>query len=299
MTSSNNALTEYHDPAAQSSAITVFGSVHGFEAAQRMAKALATSDLVPEAYRGNLGNCLIAMEIAQRTGAGILAVTQNLHVIEGRPAWSSAFIIAALNTCGRFSPLRFTLENLGEKSVPYSYWEGPKGQRERKTGQMKIQDMRCVAWAYDKATGEKLEGPAVTIEMAVREGWYARNSSKWQTMPELMLRYRAAAFFGRLYAPDVLMGMHSAEEVEDVGPRDITPEVVVLPAEDTPAPSPVAQNDNHKPTRGRKAAAKRAEPSPDLASVDGETVAEVVDEPSDDEPPADLVDPVADEEELF
>ena len=54
--------------------------------------------------------------------------------------------------------------------------------------------------------------------MAKAEGWLTKTGSKWQTMPELMLKYRAAAFFGRLYAPEVLMGMQTAEEVIDITP---------------------------------------------------------------------------------
>jgi hypothetical protein len=43
-------------------------------------------------------------------------------------------------------------------------------------------------------------------------------------MPELMLRYRSAAFFARLYAPDITLGMQTAEEVEDIAPeRNVTP----------------------------------------------------------------------------
>ena len=160
-----------------------------FELAQRQAKALSVSSLVPEAYRGNIANCLVALEIAHRIGASPLLVAQNLHIIHGRPSWSSQFIIAALNSCDRFSPLRF-----------------------------KMTDGGCIAWATDKDNGEVLEGPEVTLEMAEAEGWSTKNGSKWKTLPDLMLRYRAAAFFGRLYAPDVLMGMHSADEVEDFAP---------------------------------------------------------------------------------
>jgi len=157
-----------------------------------MALCLVSSDLVPETYRGKdkIGNALIALEMSQRIGASPLAVMQNLNIIHGRPAWSSSFIIAALNTCGRFSPLRFRVEGTGESAI-------------------------CVAWAYDKSGGEVLEGPQASIAMAKAEGWYQKNGSKWKTMPDLMLRYRAAAFFGRLYAPDVLNGMHTADEVED------------------------------------------------------------------------------------
>lgn len=76
--------------------------------------------------------------------------------------------------------------------------------------------MECIAWTRDKE-GHELEGPAVSIQMAKDEGWYGRKGSKWKTMPELMLRYRAAAFFGRLYAPEILMGMKATDEIEDIG----------------------------------------------------------------------------------
>jgi hypothetical protein len=54
------------------------------------------------------------------------------------------------------------------------------------------------------------------MEMAKLEGWLDKPGSKWKTMPELMLKYRAAAFFGRLYAPEIMMGLYSADEVVDI-----------------------------------------------------------------------------------
>jgi hypothetical protein len=53
--------------------------------------------------------------------------------------------------------------------------------------------------------------------MAKAEGWYNKAGSKWKTMPELMLMYRAAAFFARLYTPDLTMGFKTAEENLDAG----------------------------------------------------------------------------------
>jgi len=166
---------------------SAFNDIKTFESYQRIAKALCTSDLVPKHFRENMGNTMIAMEMANRIGANVLAVMQNLHVIHGKPSWSAQFIISAINSCGRFSPLRFVH---GEDS--------------------------CYCWAYDNRDNEKLVGPTVTIEMAKNEGWLNKNGSKWKTMPELMLMYRSASFFGRLYAPDILMGMQSSEEVIDV-----------------------------------------------------------------------------------
>jgi hypothetical protein len=84
-------------------------------------------------------------------------------------------------------------------------------------------DRSCIAWTKSKADGATLEGPKITLEMAKAEGWSTKNGSKWLTMPELMLRYRAAAFFARLYAPDITLGMMTAEEVSDVVERDVTP----------------------------------------------------------------------------
>ena len=45
-------------------------------------------------------------------------------------------------------------------------------------------------------------------------------------MPELMLRNRAATFFGRQYIPDLLLGVQSSDEVVDIQPLDVTPETV-------------------------------------------------------------------------
>lgn len=168
-----------------------FGNPGNFEHAQRVAKMLASSSLIPKDYQGNIQNTMIAMEMANRIGASPLMVMQNLNIIQGKPSWSSTFIIAALNSCKKFSPLRFEMSGTGE-------------------------EYGCMAWAYDTETKDKLEGPKVTLKMATAEGWVSKAGSKWKTMPELMFRYRAAAFFGRLYAPEILMGMLTAEELMDI-----------------------------------------------------------------------------------
>ena len=49
-----------------------------FELAQRKAKIYAQSDLVPKEYRDNIGNVLIAQNMAARMGADTLMVMQNL-----------------------------------------------------------------------------------------------------------------------------------------------------------------------------------------------------------------------------
>lgn len=170
-------------------------SIQSFDHAQRVAKMLSSSDLVPANYKGNIANTMIALEMAHRSGASPLMVMQNLHVIQGRPSWSSPFIIAVINSCGLFTKLKFKISGEGD-------------------------DYGCIAWAYEKATGEYLEGEKVTWKMVKEEGWISKTGSKWKTMPGQMFRYRSAAFFGRAHAPELLMGMQSMEEVQDVrGPE--------------------------------------------------------------------------------
>jgi len=251
----------------QSTAITMgFGSASSFELMQRAARLLAASTLVPAQYRqfnekkrgseidiienpSAIANCVVALNMAQRMRADPLMVMQNLYVVEGRPSWSSQWIIAAINGCGRFSPLRFELVDLGEKEVEYSVTEWVDRQRVNKKLKTTIRNWQCVAWAIELATGDRVDSPKVSMEMAVKEGWYGKSGSKWQTMEEVMLRYRTASFFGKLYAPELLMGMQSVEEAQDIlslqpdGTVDVPGKpVVTMPVARAEAPAaPVVQ----------------------------------------------------------
>lgn len=187
MTNQSTALTV--TPPAGS----IFNEMQAFENAQRRAKALACSDLIPPAYQGQKGlaNCLVALEISGRMRMSPLLVMQNLHIIHGRPSWSSAFLIGMANDSGKFSPLRFVFDN---PDNPTS----------------------CYAIAKDLASGEELRGTKITLEMAKREGWSTKGGSKWQTMPEHMLRLRAGAFWVRTFCPEISLGLQTQEEVIDV-----------------------------------------------------------------------------------
>ena len=171
----------------------------GFELAQRAAKLLSCSNLVPKDYQGNVANCVIALNMAQRIGADPLMVMQNLILIHGKPSWSSIFLIATVNTCGRFSALRY--EFFGEKGT--DSWG-------------------CRALATEKISGEKLVGTDITISIAKKEGWYGKSGSKWQSIPQQMLMYRAGAWWARAYAPELSLGLQTAEEAYDVFENEFT-----------------------------------------------------------------------------
>ena len=168
----------------------VFATAESFALVQRQGQLFSSSTLVPKQFQGNLSDCVMALEMASRLGASPLAIMQNIYIVHGKPSWSSTFLIGMINACGRFTPLQYELSGEGDAR-------------------------QCVAHAKTR-DGERVESPAVSIDMAKKEGWFGKNGSKWQTMPELMLRYRTATLFARLYAPDLTLGMKTQEEVIDI-----------------------------------------------------------------------------------
>jgi hypothetical protein len=179
---------------------SIYKNTDSFEFAQRQAKSLCESDLVPKSYQGQKGlpNCLVAIEMGKRMKLSPLTVMQNLNVIHGTPTWSAQFITSQILGCGRFTNFDYLVKGEGDTL-----------------------EVQCVA---TRVEDQKLvKGTAVSMKMARLEGW-TRNS-KYQSMPELMLRNRAATFFGRQYIPDLLLGVQTSEEVVDIQPVDVTPEI--------------------------------------------------------------------------
>lgn len=220
---------------SETNGMNAYASGANFEAGQRMAKSLAASSMVPDQYRNNVANCLIAMELASRVGVSVFAVMQNLDIIHGRPGWRGAFLIATVNASGKFSPLRFRWEENGEPT------NSSNALRRGDT-------FGCRAYAIDLKTGQELEGPLVSWEMVKAEGWNTKNGSKWRTpLCEVMFAYRAGAFWTRIYAPEMSLGMTTAEEAIDTTGVDVTDRPVRMPATNlsdleqeligTPAPS--------------------------------------------------------------
>lgn len=214
-----------------------------FAVMQRYCKMYASSDLVPDSYRITdkesegkaIGNCMIAMDIALRIGASPLMIMQNMVPIYGRPSWSSKFLIATINACGRFKPLKYRMTVKGKLGI-VTYTEYDKtwetnpqtGRRYAKNIAKQVQfdgtqidNIECVAYTTEKYGDEIMESTPVDLMMAVKEGWYTKSGSKWQTMPVKMLKYRAASFWANEYAPELSMGIYTVEENEDIHTVDV------------------------------------------------------------------------------
>lgn len=190
-TNQHAELVLHQNPSHSQQSVSVFVDAHAFEHAQRISKMLASSDIVPEAYKGRIDNVMVALEMSNRMQVSPLMVMQNLDIIHGKPAFNSKFTAAMVNSCGKYTSLRYKIEGEGDKRT-------------------------CVAYCKELATGEILNGPPVSVSMAKSEGWWTKKGSKWPTMTDLMLTYRAATFFCRVYEPGLTMGIPTTEELIDI-----------------------------------------------------------------------------------
>lgn len=277
-------------------------SLRGFELAQRIAKAFASSDAVPAQFRTQvlkksrdgdqwienpaaMGNCLVAIETARAVGMSITAVMQQANIIEGKLSWSAQFVIAAVNASGRFQPLRFDIKSRGVIKAKYREklgWNKAKGGFDFEDKQVELEDLVCIAWTLPagfptpkgiytlkqarEADLPIIESSPVSMKLAVEEGWYSKPGSKWQTeMKHQMLQYRSGAFFGRIHAPDIVMGMgRTSEELQDMA------NVIDVAADGTVTPVPL--NELRQQPAGPTPMAEVVEPKTTQAgNVDAET----------------------------
>jgi hypothetical protein len=174
-------------------AVTMWNDPKLMNMSFRTARMLSCSALVPDSYKQSPENCLVAIDIANRMGVSPLMVMQNLYVVKGKPSWSGSFCAAAINGCGRFSPLEYVF--IGEQGKP---------------------SWGCYATAVRLSNGVRCQSDVITMDMAQMEGWLNKPGSKWKTMPRQMMMYRAAAFFARAHCSDILLGIPTKEEVQDV-----------------------------------------------------------------------------------
>lgn len=169
--------------------MSVYADTKLYNEALKMAEGLSKSDLVPDNYKGKPESCLIAIDVARQIGArSPIFVMQNLYVVKGKPSWSGQYCDAIVRA--NFNKVKVDLSGEGD-------------------------ERGCKVTAYDE-NNNFCEGTRVTIRMAKQEGWFNKQGSKWQTIPDLMLQYRAFAFFARVHCPDKLLGIHDEFENLDI-----------------------------------------------------------------------------------
>lgn len=184
--------------------LSPFTDADSFKRIFDIGKMFASSQLVPQTYQGKPMDCTIAVDMANRMGVSPMMVMQNLYVVKGKPTWSGQACMSMIRGSREF------------KNVRPVY-----------TGERNTDSWGCYIQAEYREAGEIVRGTEVTISMAKQEGWYSKKDrsgnevSKWQSIPEQMLAYRAAAFFARVYIPNSLMGVYVEGEPEDIEPKPV------------------------------------------------------------------------------
>lgn len=160
-----------------------------------LAQHICRAGNIPAHYQGKPADCMIAIDMAERMNVSPMFVMQNMYAIKGNPSWSGQACKALIDNCGKF------------QNAKHVYF-GEKGTDSR----------GCCIEAIRISDGEVVRGVEVTIAMAKAEGW--TSNKKWQNMPELMLAYRASAFFARVHCPEALMGCMAEGEADDISEKN-------------------------------------------------------------------------------
>lgn len=159
---------------------------HAFQIGTMFAKSgLVPKDLTPEA-------CVVCISMAREMRVSALMLMQNVFFVHGTAGWKTPWIIARANTSGAFA------NNINWRSTG----EGDE----------------LSVTAYVERTDGQEASSTVDMRMAKIEEW-GKGTRKYQSMPEHMLEFRAAAFLIRKHCPQVLFGMYTREELESI-PED-------------------------------------------------------------------------------
>ncbi|MBI5255400.1 MAG: recombinase RecT [Burkholderiales bacterium] len=167
-----------------------------FDKVLRLAEIMASGRAtIPKHLQGNVGDCAAVIGQAMRWGMDHIAVAQKTHIVNGTLGYEAQLVVAVLNN----SPLLATRINYRWSDG----WDGTKGK----------EDHNAAHWCEVSAMlrGET-EPRVLRITMAQVGG--VRNSPNWATDARQQLAYLGAKRWGRLHAPDVLLGVYTPDELQ-------------------------------------------------------------------------------------
>lgn len=188
-------------------------SIEAMDKLLKYSEILAESTIIPAHYKGNKGDIFVAVQTAYRMNLDPMMVMQGTYVIQGKLGMTSAFAISLANSSGLFvGGIRYRIQELGE-DIEGSVEFYNNGTKDKKTVQ--FSNIQVTAYTNLKSNGEEISY-TIGMKEAIAEGWTTKAGNKYQSLPELMLRYRAATLLIRTHTPEVINGMHMTEELEDV-----------------------------------------------------------------------------------
>ncbi|TWT58878.1 hypothetical protein KOR42_22650 [Thalassoglobus neptunius] len=167
-----------HSPANDSSS---------FDNLDKAATRLSQATILPQKFQGedNIGNCVLALMVADRYGIDVLtAIHQMANAPGGVIADCQVFQIYLFNQCGRFTPIRYI-------------WTGTEG----------MMNYGVRAESIELATGQAVTGPVFTVQDALDTEYMAVSISDNNEIPYAEMTQFVGSQLVQKYAPDIAGGL--------------------------------------------------------------------------------------------
>lgn len=238
-----NAITQPEVNALTVSKESAYGLLMDSNAMDRMERIadlmVSGRTTVPQHIRGSKGDCFAIVLQSMQWGMNPIAVAQKTHLVNGTLGYEAQLVAAVINTSGVVRG-RFNFEWFGP-------WEKIVGKFKTVESRTKKDDngnpkkyvvpnwrpedeegLGVRVWATIKGESTPRE---LTLLMAQAR---TRNSTLWTDDPKQQLAYLAQKRWARLFTPDVILGVYTADELAEPGEKFMGDADVVTP----PAPEP-------------------------------------------------------------
>jgi hypothetical protein len=245
-----------------------------FNRMYRMAEVMATSKMtVPKHLQNSAGDCMAIVMQSSQWKMNPFAVAQKTHVINGVLGYEAQLISAVINSSGAVKD-RFHFEWFGDWSkVIGNFKEVLSKSKVNDDGTPKKYIVPNWNLADEKGIGVKVwatlkgEDDPRILELFMSQAT-VRNSTLWATDPKQQLAYLAQKRWARLFAPDVILGVYSADELEEPTIKDITPQATATVHDNEPKPYPQADYEKNKATWKKAVESGKKAPNALIATIE-------------------------------
>lgn len=225
VTTTEHAAVAQHAPATMgASSLALMSDTAALDRMERFANMMATARAtVPQHFQGKPGDCLAVVMQATTWGMNPYAVALKTHLINGTLGYEAQLVASVINSSSLLAD-RFNFAWFGD-------WHKIVGKFKKVVSQTKKDDngkpkeyivpdwdtkdeqgLGVKIWATIKGERE----PRV-LELLMTQA-RTRNSTLWTEDPKQQLAYLAQKRWARLYAPDVIMGVYTPDELESYQP---------------------------------------------------------------------------------
>jgi hypothetical protein len=192
----SNKIIEIEQAGERASSLALITNDGNMERVMKMAEMMAGSKVtVPKHLQGSAGDCAAIVIQATNWGMNPFAVAQKTHLVNGVLGYEAQLVNAVIQS-----------SNAIKGNFSYEY-QGEGAAMSCRVGAV-LNGKNEITW------GEWLKSCDVTT----------KNSPLWKTNPKQQMGYLQVKNWARLYCPGAILGVYTAEELEEIpAEKDITP----------------------------------------------------------------------------